>query len=519
MSSLLSQKNEHVDVESAAVLATVRSIAPATADSIAERLAGARKSQKHWQRRTIRERVKILRAIRSNIVDRAGELSRSPLVRCRSTRAEKLVAEVVPLVEACEYLERSAARVLASRHLGAIGRPIWLTGVTSVVERIPLGVVLIVAPSNYPLMLAGIQTLDALAAGNAVIWKPGEGGVDSAILFAEIARSAGLDPDLLIVTDESLDSARQAINAGVDKVIFTGSARSGRAILASLAPRLTPATLELSGCDACFVLADADLDVVSKSLAFGLRFNGGETCIAPRRVFVDRSRADELESKLKTAIANVPPYIFKCTSNDHVIVLVREAISGGARLVAGAIHQGDHSNEHSIETPLVLADADPNSELMRSDLFLPWLAIVRVDSVRDALVADSACPYALGASIFGDEREAQSLAREIRAGSIVINDLITPTADPRLPFRGFGASGFGTTRGPEGLLEMTAPRVVSTSRARFKPHLDPLSSADESLITCYLNIKHGRKSGLLRSLGALIQAVRERRRDSMRNGS
>ena len=519
MCSFFSQNNEHVVSVSVSAACHAPSVPIAAGGSIADRLGRARESQKLWQKLTIRERVKILRAIRSIIVERAAELARSPLVRCRSTRAEKLVAEVVPLVEACAYIERSAARVLATRYLGANGRPLWLTGVTSVVERIPLGVVLIVAPSNYPLMLAGIQALEALAAGNAVIWKPGEGGAESALLFAEIARSAGLDPDLLIVTDESLDSARQAINAGVDKVIFTGSARSGRAILASLAPRLTPATLELSGCDACFVLADADLHVVSKSLAFGLRFNGGETCIAPRRVFVDRSRADELESKLKTAIASVPRCIFTGQANEHIIDLMREAISRGARIVAGAIHQGDDSKEQSIETPLVLADADPNSELMRSDLFLPWLAIVRVDSIRDALDADSACPYALGASIFGDEREAQSLAREIRAGSIVINDLITPTADPRLPFGGFGASGYGTTRGPEGLLELTAPRVVSTSRARFKPHLDPLSAADESLITCYLNIKHGRRSGLLRSIGALIRAIRERRRETVRNSS
>lgn len=521
MPSLLAKANRQLSNDSTCEEAeAARSVAVVAEDSIGERLIIAREAQKRWERRSIRERVRFLREFRRRIVDHAAELAQSTLVRCRSTRAEKVVAEVVPLVEACEYLERSAAKVLAPRRLGTRGRPIWLMGVTSVVERVPLGVVLIVAPSNYPLMLAGIQALQAIVAGDAVIWKPGEGGTESALLFAEIARSAGLDPNLLIVTDETVDSARRAIEVGVDKVIFTGSANSGRAILASLAPRLTPATLELSGCDACFILPDADLELVSKSLAFGLRFNGSETCIAPRRVFTPRSRADELESKLKRAIVDVPNYTYEGINKINAIRMLDDAISGGARVVAGAFRQGDNTDiSPLIETPLILADVDPRCELMRSDLFMPWMTIVRYDSVREAIEADSACPYALGASIFGDENEARELARELRAGSIVINDLITPTADPRLPFGGFGSSGFGSTRGPEGLLDLTAARVVSTSRARFKPHLDPVSEVDEALITSYLHLKHGHKSGFFRSLRSLLRAARERRNESTRIGS
>ena len=168
----------------------------------------------------------------------------------------------------------------------------------SEIHREPLGVVLIIGPGNYPLFLPGVQLIQALAAGNAVLLKPGIGGTPAAQALSKLVIRAGIDPQLVAVLAESREAAGCAIEAHPDKVLFTGSAATGEKILEQLAPHLIPATMELSGCDAVMVRADADLELVVRALVFGLRLNAGATCMSPKRVLVHRSIATELEGRL-----------------------------------------------------------------------------------------------------------------------------------------------------------------------------------------------------------------------------
>ena len=165
---------------------------------------------------------------------------------------------------------------------------------------------MILAPGNYPLFLPGVQLLQALVAGNAVLLKPRPGAPPLATL-STLLEDAGLPSQLVQLLGEDVAGAR-AIAQGVDRVVLTGSAETGRAVLADLAPQLTPATLELSGNDAVFVLPGADLDLVADALAFGLRLNGGATCIAPRRVFVPQAQAADLERRLQAHLAGLPRF-------------------------------------------------------------------------------------------------------------------------------------------------------------------------------------------------------------------
>ena len=145
-----------------------------------------------------------------------------------------MTAEVLPLAEACRFLEREAGKVLAARRLGRRGRPLWLAGVRSEIHREPLGVILIIGPGNYPLLLPGVQLIQALAAGNAVLLKPGIGGTAAPRRrCAELVVRAGFDPQLVALLPESSEAARCAIAARPDKVLFTGSAATGEKILAT----------------------------------------------------------------------------------------------------------------------------------------------------------------------------------------------------------------------------------------------------------------------------------------------
>ncbi len=169
------------------------------------------------------------------------------------TEADVLVAEVMPFLAACRFLEKQAGILLATRRPDG-GRPLWLIGTRLVVRRVPFGIVLILSRRNYPLLLPTVQVVEALAAGNAVLVKPAPGCAGSIDALAELLRRAGLPDALCIVLPDSHETGEQALAAGVDKVVLTGGEATGPHVLRRLAETLTPATMELSGDDAAIVL-------------------------------------------------------------------------------------------------------------------------------------------------------------------------------------------------------------------------------------------------------------------------
>lgn len=402
--------------------------------------SAAREAQERWAMEPIAERLRVVRELRHLIAEEAESLAAAAAQVSDRPLAEKLVSEVLPLADACRWLERRAARVLAPRQHGRSGRPFWMRGVSFEVQRQPFGLVLVIGPGNYPLFLPAVHSLHALAAGNAVLLKPAPHTRAVASAFARLFVAAGLEPALLTVLPESVEAAQEAIAGAVDKVIFTGSSGNGRAVLADLAMSNTPAVMELSGEDVVLILADADLDLVVRALRFGMRLNGGETCIAPRRIVV----------------------------------------------VTSVVHQ-------------------LRARLLEGNLELP---IDCVQDEREAVERVNAGRFGLGVSIFSaDSSRARLLAARIRSGFVLINDLIVPTADPRMPFGGVKASGFGVTRGEEGLLEMTFPHVVAIRRGRSHPHFEESASGDAQLFASYIRVAHGRRRALSRSVAKLLRAL------------
>ncbi len=472
-------------------------------------VAAARRAQTIWAAQPLERRLVHLRRLRTLIAEESLGLAAASAIPRGRPIAEALTAEVLPLAEACRFLERNAARLLAPRRPGWLTRPLWLWGVAAEVRREPVGVVLVIGPGNYPLLLPGVQILQALAAGNAVVIKPAPGGTTALRRLLDLLTAAGFDPALAVLLPESIRAAQIALSDNIDKVLFTGSALTGGKILAQLAPRLIPATMELSGCDALIVRADADLDLVTQALGFGLRLNHGETCLAPRRVFVARRVATQLEGRLASAFPAVVNGGRKSSSGceaawgtERLRPLLEDALGRGAHFIAGGI-----TDEGDILTPVVLGAVAPGTLVLREDVFAPLLSLVTVESDAEAVVLANDCPYALGASIFTrDEIAGRRLAGELKAGVVTINDVIVPTADPRVPFGGRARSGFGVTRGPEGLLELTVPKVVTFSRAKYRPTYQEARPEDEQLIVSYLRLVHA--IGWKQRLSALVHLTR-----------
>jgi acyl-CoA reductase-like NAD-dependent aldehyde dehydrogenase len=447
-----------------------------------------RAAQSRWSTVSIRQRLMVVRAFRQLLADRARSLC-AMLARLQfRPEKEVLTAEIFPLIAACRFLEREAVEILAPRRLGKHGLPVWLRGVTAEVQREPYGIVLVIGPVNYPLSLPGVQILQAVVSGNAVLLKPGPGGTFSARVFLQLFGAAGLPEGLVTLLPESVEMASAAVGAGVDKVVFTGSASVGAEILVELAPQLIPATMELSGCDALLVREDADLDLVTESLHYSLNLNAGSTCIAPHRLLVAESRADELEGLLRLRFRSQAQWKLAEPVANRVLPILKDALERGAWFVAGAIEP-----DGNVVAPVILAGVSPDCRLFHDDVFASVVGMLKVKDDEEAVRRINDCPYALGASIFSaNESLARTVAARLRVGLITINDLIVPAGDPRISISGRGRSGFGSTRGREGLLELTVSKVVTTRSGRFRPHLFATTAEDLQLLYAYLKLVNAR---------------------------
>jgi aldehyde dehydrogenase (NAD+) len=444
----------------------------------------AKESQRRWAARSLPERLGVLRAARHALALRSGDLADAISPLLVRSRSDTLLGEVFPLLEACKFLECEAPRILKTRRLGMSGRPLWLSGVCAEAHREPIGHVLVIGPANFPLFVPGTQVLQALAAGNSVTWKPGNGGGKIAELVATILRDAGLSQGVLRMTGESVEDGREAVRSGADKVVFTGSPAGGRAVLRELAETQTPAVMELSGTDAIVVLPSANLQRVAKAVAFGLRLNGSAVCMSPRRLFADAATLTALRPLLQDELAKVLPVVLGEGVSARLSALLIEATRGGASV------WGEF--EPAQQSPLLVDRAEATMEITRSDFFAPVLSLIEVPSMISVPELHAQSPFGLTAAIFGDETEARAMAATLRAGTVLINDVIAPTADPRVAFGGRGASGYGVTRGAEGLLEMTALKMLLVQRGRATWYMDPTRDTDAPMFEAAIRVMHGR---------------------------
>ena len=337
-----------------------------------------------------------------------------------------------------------------------------------------------------------------------MIWKPGVGGEPVARLFAQVLNEAGLPDGALHVTGEDVEDATGTIESAPDKVVFTGASATGRKILEQLAPKLIPAVLELSGTDAVIVLRSADMQQVAKAVAFGLRLNGGQVCMSPRRLIATGETLALLGPLLVAELGALPPVALSASTAERLEAALAAARLGGARI------EGEFSPQ--AQRPLLLHQADSHMSLTRDAFFAPVLALLQAEAEAAIPALHNQTPFALTCSIFGEEAAARTLVSELRAGSVLINDLIAPTADPRLPFGGRGESGYGVTRGAEGLLAMTVPKVVQVRRNRSTRHYAATSDAQASLFAGVIRAMHAAGwQARLRAVGDVVQSARSRR--------
>ncbi|MEU4658988.1 aldehyde dehydrogenase family protein [Streptomyces sp. NPDC023723] len=376
--------------------------------------------------------------------------------------------EVLLALGHLDWAARNAGRVLGRRRVrtGLVAAD----QAASLVYR-PLGVVGVLGPWNYPVYTPMGSIGYALAAGNAVVFKPSEYTPGTGVLLAESFDAAvPAHAGLFGVVTGAGGTGEALARSGVDKVAFTGSPGTARKVMAVCAERLTPFLAECGGKDAVIVTADADLDAAADAIVWGAMSNAGQTCAGVERVYVVREvhaalcrRVVERARALRPGAGPDASY-GPMTMPAQVAVVERhvaQALAGGAR---AELAPPDH-REGPFVSPVVLADVPEDSAAMTEETFGPVVAVNAVADVAEAVRRANASRYALGAAVFcGSRRTGARIAARLRAGAVSVDSVLGFAAVPALPFGGSGDSGFGRIHGADGLRAFAAPQSVTVRR-------------------------------------------------------
>lgn len=451
--------------------------------------AAARIAQRAWFRRPIRDRLKPVRAFRAKLVDSPEELLTAIEADVHRPPGEVLATDLLSTAAAAKFLEQQAGGILKSRRIG--GSPLWLLDVSTRQIPMPHGIVGIIGTWNYPLFLNAVPILQALVAGNAVLWKPSEQTPQMAAVLHRWLLESGFPPELVPRLPATREAGPDLVEADIDFLHFTGSDRVGRKLAARLGERLIPSTMELSGVDAALVLADADLELAARTVVYGATLNKGQTCIATRRVFVDRSVIAAFTEKLRPLMEATTPVKLQMPGQlEQFHRLVADGIERGGTPIRSTAPVAD-----GFCSPTSILNGTPEMALCHEACFSPILAVIPVDSTEAMIGLANANEFGLAASVYS--RSVRSLP-ELRVGTVVFNDTVVPTAHPATPFGGRGVSGWGPTQGVEGLQAMTYPQVIARRWGWMRPHVDaglnPNPALGEAMLGL-LRFSHGRGIG------------------------
>jgi succinate-semialdehyde dehydrogenase/glutarate-semialdehyde dehydrogenase len=427
-------------------------------DTLEVRAATARlrQAQPHWAARSVEERVVMLRQLGAAIVQH-GDAIADALTVDTGRRAISRI-EVAGLVRLIDRWADRAPGLIA----GAVGdaRPSATPGIEVSTRLVPYPLVGVISPWNFPLTLAMIDAVPALAAGSAVIVKPSEVTPRFiAPLMAAVAQVPQIAEVLRVIEGDGATGA--AMIDAVDYIAFTGSVETGRKVGEAAARAFIPASLELGGKDPLIVLDSADPETAAAVALRASVVNGGQACQSIERVYVARAIAapflDALVTAAKAARLNIGavdageigPFIF-ARQADIVAAQIADAVAQGARVLAG----GEIVRAGGLWlAPTVLVDATPDMAVMREETFGPVIPVTVFDTVDEAITLANDGEFGLSAAVMGDEKAAIAVAERLNAGAVSINDASLTSMVWDVEKSSFGTSGLGPSRmGDSGLL-------------------------------------------------------------------
>lgn len=523
-----------IECQNPATLEKLGEVPSLSEADVAERLSRARKAQVAWGQTSFAERRRVLRMLLDYIIDHQAEICRLCSTDSGKTMADAAMGEIFPVCEKIRYLIDHGEDDLRSDK-----RPSGLLMHKAArVEYLPLGVVGVICPWNFPFHNILCPTVPALFAGNAVIAKTSEwtswSAADFQAIFDEVLTKAGYSPDLVQIITGGGETGRALVTCGVEKIFFTGSPENGRKVMAAASETLTPVVLELGGKDPMIICDDADLDQAVGAAMLGVFTACGQMCVAAERLYVfdgiyDRF-VDEVVQRAK-ALRQGPPSqdrggdfdVGALTMPRQLEIIerqIRDAVSKGARVLVGGGRNPQLAGQFF--EPTVVVDCDHTMDLVQKETFGPVMTIIRVHSEEEAIRLANDSSYGLGSSVFTkSRRRAERIAKGISAGMTVINDYGIAYMVQSAPFGGVRISGFGRINGREGLRSCCHVKTVVTDKLplHMPMSLYPIRPATFPMLDGAVRLFYGngvaeKAKGAVQVAKSLLSMVRDSRRSS-----
>ncbi len=437
-------------------------------EDVARRISAARTAQAGWAALPVKERSRRLKILGKYISSQGETMAELIHEDNGKLKLDALVTEVLPAAMAVSYYCRQGKSVLKDKKISG-GNPLMFNKKSRIMYE-PYGVVGIISPWNYPFAIPFSEIVMALLAGNGVILKVARDTQKTGRLLADIFRQADLPENLFSYVElPGKDAGPAFIEGGVDKLFFTGSTTVGRELMALAAPRLLPLVLELGGADAAVVCADADLDRAALGILWAGFSNAGQSCGGAQRILVHRDVYGLFLEKLSSLVKglrvgaglndDMGPMI-SLQQKKAVQKQISECTSQGAVITARSA-RGDFADDSPFAPAILLTNLTLDMPIMKDEIFGPVAGVYPVEDDDEAIRIANASVYGLTGSVWSrDRKRAKNIARQLRAGAIMINDHLMSHGLAETPWGGFGDSGIGRTHGEMGLLEMVRPKVL-----------------------------------------------------------
>jgi acyl-CoA reductase-like NAD-dependent aldehyde dehydrogenase len=446
-------------------------------DAVRETVERALRASEQWAALGFDGRKQRLAAYRGYLARRINELA--DLVHRENGKPHgDAILEITLAIDHLAWAGAHARKTLGPRRVRA---GLLAANHAAYLEYRPLGVIGVIGPWNYPVFTPMGSIAYALAAGNAVVFKPSEFTPAVGAWLVAAWRAAVPDAaDAFQVVTGFGDTGAALCRAGVGKLAFTGSAPTGRKVMAACAETLTPVLMELGGKDAMIVDDDADVVAAADAAVWGSMSNAGQTCIGIERVYATSAVYDRFVAEVTEQVRTLRPgsddeatYGPMTMASQTGIVRrhVDDAATSGGRVVRGDADPSRYPNENYL-SPTVLLDVPESSAAIREETFGPTLTITKVNDAEEALALANGTSYGLAGAVFSKSKaRGLDLARRMRSGMTSVNSVLTFASVPALPFGGVGDSGFGRIHGEDGLKEFTRAKAITRQRVALPVNL------------------------------------------------
>src|SRR5215217_4475926 len=435
---------------------------------VAAAVSRARAAQQAWADLSYRERARFILRAREIVLNQLEEIAKLISRETGKPAAEAISMEVVPTLDLMHYFAKHTHQLLDRRKID-IGQYNLMLRWSYIVYK-PLGVVGIISPWNFPWATPLDEVVMALMAGNAVVVKPSELTPLTALKIADVFKQAQLPEGLLEIVTGDGSTGAALVEAGVNKIMFTGSVNTGKRVAEAAAKHLTPVVLELGGKDPMVVFEDANLENAARAAIWGAFCNSGQACASIERCYVHESIADKFvdlvvkeTNLLKQDKALTENIDIGAMTNKRQLEIVEDHVSNAVERGAQVRAGGHRLNESQgwFHEPTVVTGVDHAMKLMREETFGPVLPIMTFRTDEEAVRLANDSIYGLTASVFtGDIARGERLAKQIDAGTVMVNEVVYTHAVAQTPWGGVKQSGYGRTHGRHGLLEMVTAQHI-----------------------------------------------------------